>query len=514
MKQTINSKSKSFLFFCFSFLLGVFVASILQLQSGLIYLYLSLFISLSLIIYFWSNQTRRFIFLCLFFLIIGFARYVFAFPSVLPQEGEQTFIGVVVSEPDVRIDSVNYSIESCYLGHGSCMDVLVKSGLYPRFEYGDELSITCKLKKPDGMYYAKEGTFLSCDRPDITKIGEKKGSFLMAKILALKHIVAERVNRLWHEPQASFMAGLLYGYRGGLGDLNDLFNRTGVTHIVAISGYNISIIAIVLCTICVQLYIPRKKAFWLVSTGIVLFVIFTGAGASVVRAGIMGLIVLLAKQIGRMSQAGRVLVFTAVLMCLHNPLVLVWDAGFQLSFVATFGLVYLSPIVGDWIAASAPPRRFLAMTDDQPSLRGGAERSLVPTRDRLRNLSRLKSGIFETFVATISAIIATLPLILYQFGHLSIVAPIVNILILWTIPYIMLAGFLAVIGSFVFYPLGKLISWLALFGLNYIIEIVRWFGSLPFAAIDLTIPVWLMFGLYGGIIYVVCRQFPSPGRRG
>jgi len=78
----------------------------------------------------------------------------------------------------------------------------------------------------------------------------------------------------------------------------------------------------------------------------------------------------------------------------------------------------------------------------------------------------------------------------------------------------MLAGFLAVIGSFIFYPLGKLISWLALLGLNYIIEVVKWFGSLSFATVNLTIPAWLMFGLYIGMIYVVYKQFPSPGRRG
>ena len=141
-----------------------------------------------------------------------------------------------------------------------------------------------------------------------------------------------------------------------------------------------------------------------------------------------------------------------------------------------------------------------------------AQKSLRGARNERRSnlfLSRLKSAIFETLVATLSAIVATLPLILYQFGRLSIVAPIVNILILWMIPYIMLAGFLAVIGSFIFYPLGKLMSGLALLGLNYIIEIVKWFGSLSFAAVDLTIPAWLMFGLYGGMIYVVYKQIKS-----
>jgi competence protein ComEC len=293
----------------------------------------------------------------------------------------------------------------------------------------------------------------------------------MRSILAVKSVVAKKINLLWHEPHASFMAGLLYGYRGGLGSLNELFNITGVTHIVAISGYNITIIATILITICVQLLIPRKKAFWLVSTGIVLFVLFAGASASVVRAGIMGIIVLLARQMGRMSRVGNVLILTAVLMALHNPFVLVWDAGFQLSFLSTVGLVYLTPFVKPWF--TRVPEMF---------------------------------GLQESIVSTLAAIIATLPLILYQFGRLSIVAPIVNVLILWAIPLIMFMGFFAVLVSFLFLPIAHIISWIAWAGLEYIILVVKWFASLPFAAVEMRIPVWLMVGMYGGMVYLVYQK--------
>ena len=171
-------------------------------------------------------------------------------------------------------------------------------------------------------------------------------------------------------------------------------------------------------TICVQLYIPRKKAFGLIVAGIIIFVLFTGASASVVRAGIMGIIVLLSKQMGRMSRIGTVLLLTAVVMTIQNPLVLVWDAGFQLSFISTCCLVYLSPI-------------------------------FVQRCKRLPELFGLK----ESFISTISAIVATLPLILFQFGRLSIVAPIVNMLVLWIIPYLMLFGFFAKVFGFFLFPL-------------------------------------------------------------
>ena len=129
------------------------------------------------------------------------------------------------------------------------------------------------------------------------------------------------------------MAGLLYGERSGLPlELADNFSRTGVSHIIAVSGYNISIVALALMSLFINLGLARPRAFWLVVAGIILFVIFTGAGASVVRAGIMGLIVLLAGQLGRLSRIGNVLIFTAALMLLFNPYVLIWDAGFQLSF--------------------------------------------------------------------------------------------------------------------------------------------------------------------------------------
>ncbi|MFZ2978133.1 MAG: ComEC/Rec2 family competence protein, partial [Candidatus Magasanikiibacteriota bacterium] len=339
--------------------------------------------------------------------------------------------------------------------------------------YGDTLELKCDLQKPEiindfryDMYLARYGVFSVCEDAKIKKIGSGEGNNILAGIFNLKNVIADRINKLWHEPNASFMAGLLYGYRGGLGELNDMFSRTGVTHIVAISGYNISLIASILIAICINLYIPRKKAFWLITAGIILFVIFTGASASVVRAGIMGIIVLLAKQVGRTSQVGNVLVLTAVVMSLQNPFILLWDAGFQLSFISTLGLVYITPVIRNWF-------------------------------DRVPEFL----GIRESLISTLSAITATLPLILFQFGRLSIVAPIVNILILWIIPTIMMLGFFAVVISFVFMPLGEIIAWIGWVGLQYIIKVVEFFASLKWSAVDLTVPWWGMICLYLVLLY-------------
>ena len=396
------------------------------------------------------------------------------------------------------MESRKYKVESVSVDLGK---IYFKSSLYPRYNYGDELNIECRLQRPEAMpdfrydmFMARQGVFLVCYQPIIEKVGEGNGSIVLSGIFKIKNSVARKVNQLWPEPYASFMAGLLYGYRGGLGQLSDSFNRTGIAHIIAISGYNISIIGIVLLSIMRQLYIPRKKAFWLVVSGIVLFVIFAGAGGSVVRAGVMGILVLLAKQVGRLSRIFNVMIFTAVLMILYNPLILVWDAGFQLSFLAMIGLVYLSSIIRSLIPTT--PR-------EEGSLSNTAKNAnKIAVFIGMIKGSLVSLGIIES----LSAIIITLPLILYQFGRLSIVAPVVNILILWIVPFLMLFGFLAVLLSYIFYPLGQVIAWISLVGLKYVIIVVQWFANLKFASIDITIPFWVMIGLYGGLVYFVVNN--------
>jgi competence protein ComEC len=406
----------------------------------------------------------------------AFVRYNFALPNFSDEylsyyNGKNyVFEGIISTEPDIRIDSARYIVEPRDL-EGK---VYIKTELYPRYDYGDYIKITCNLKKPEpiedfryDMYLARYGVVSICFNPEIDKISSGGGNFFLKNILYTKEFFAEKINKLWHEPYAGFMSGLLYGYRGGLGDLQEDFNRTGVTHIVAISGYNISIIAIILSTLFVHLWIPRKKAFWIISFGIFLFVIFTGASGSVVRAGIMGFFVLLSRQLGRLNSVGNIMALTAVVMTIHNPFVLFWDAGFQLSFLATLGLVYISPIL----------------------------------QNRFKKMPEF-IGLKESFVSTVSAIIATLPLILFQFGRLSVVAPIVNVLILWLIPWIMMFGFFAVLFSFIFYPFGQIVSWVAWVFMKYITSVVEWFSGLSFASVEIRTPFYFVIFLYF-LIYII-----------
>lgn len=478
MEGIVNSLSKSFLSYCIAFLLGIATASILEIgRIDTLYILVGLSVPTFFLVLFWKETGTRYISVMVLCVLLGIIRSAFAVPI------DQTVIlydtsirATIINEPDIRIDSVKYIVQITEGAHAG-ERIYFSSGLYPRYQYGDELLIDCELKRPEAfegfrydMYLATRRVFLTCTRPSIEFVQSKDGSSFFGSLYTFKAVIAERITRLWPEPYASFMAGLLYGYRGGLGSLQEQFNSTGVTHIVAISGYNITIISTILLSLFISLHIRRQRAFWIVVLGIILFVLFVGASASVVRAGIMGILVLVARQMGRISSIGNVLACTAVCMSVVNPHVLLWDAGFQLSFLATMGLVYIAPLF-----------------------------------DRLLTWIPTLFGIRESTVATLSATVATLPLILYQFGRLSIVSPIVNILILPFIPFIMSVGFFSVVTSFLLYPFGAYVGYIAWAAMVYIVSIVRWFASMPFAAVEVSIPISIVVGSYGILGYIILR---------
>ena len=160
-------------------------------------------------------------------------------------------------------------------------------------------------------------------------------------------------------------------------------------------------------------------------------------------------------------------------MQLGNPYLVLWDVGFQLSFLATLGLVYVSPLLEKY-----------------------AERYTPPWLEKIA----------EPLTTTLSAIIATFPLILYQFGTFSIIAPLVNILLLWIIPWIMLAGFLSVIAAVIFTPLGQIVAAVTHFGLAYVILVVQFFGKKSWASTMIPIPFWLMIVMYVVLIIVIVKN--------
>lgn len=498
IKRTAESNSKTLLVFCFCFILGVAFASFFSLpnQISKFFIYTIIISLLFFIAYFWRDKKIRLFFLIIAGLLFGFLRYNIFFWNTPPLPKEKILlIARVVQDPSIRTKNISYVIKS----EKFSQNFLVYLPLSTDYRYGDIINIWCDLQKPDNsfadgfkydMFLSAQGITAICNSPKIVFNEEKiktRQSFsqiIFGPIYKLKYVTAKQVKKLWPEPESALIGGLLYGERASFPkDVSDNFNRVGLTHIIAVSGFNISIIASFFMYILIAVGLNRRQAFWISVIAIGAFVFFCGAPASAVRAGIMGSIVLLGQYLGRPSQAARALFFTIFLIVLFNPMSLLWDSGFQLSAIATAGLLYLPPIIKEHFLNLAP----------------------------INNLPKLKlflenSAIAEILFATFSAIIATLPLILFQFGRLSIVALPVNLLVLWLIPYIMLFGFLAVIISWIFYPAGLVMAWFTGFGLKYIIMISEFFGSLSWSSVDIKISWWVMVMMYGLLMIIIKKH--------
>lgn len=336
--------------------------------------------------------------------------------------------------------------------------LLLNVAKFPTYKYGDAIEFEGEIQEPIEFedfsyknYLSRYGIFAVTYYPRDVRLLERLDSWTLKRILlVVKNKFEETINKMLPEPHASFLAGLILGAKRGIPDaLMEHFNTTGTTHIVAISGYNITIISAFIMKV-LQGRVRRQAAFVISVSLIFLFVILTGAQASVIRAAIMGTIVLIALNAGRLNSITNSLLLSAVIMLLINPKILTLDIGFQLSFLATMGLVYVSPYL---------EKIFI----------------WIPNALEIR----------QSLVMTLSAQVMALPIIVFNFDRLSLIAPLANILILWVIPYTMATGFVAGVIGMASLAVGQAISSVSWLFLEWQIMVVTWLAEVPLASIDI-----------------------------
>lgn len=466
---------------CSGFIGGILVHSFINFKFNFFWIYNALLLSGVLILLFWRDKKIRLILLSVFFIIFGFTRFNLGieenkiFPNYYDKEIK--VIGIVADEPINKIDKQQLIIKPIKIGRdvfNGKEKILLATNLYPKYQYGDGLEIYCKFQEPkvfDDFDYARylsmQNIYGLCYWPTITRtsIDDVRINIIIEKLLLVKSFLIEKINKNLHEPISSFLAGLTVGARNAIPlELLNNFQRTGTTHIIAISGWNISFLGAMFLPILFALSLSRKPAFYVMLGLIFLFVIFVGAGSSVIRAGIMGSLALYALAYGRYNNAGRALLYSICAMFLINSHI-IYDAGFWLSVSATFGLIYFSPIVDKYL--------------------------------------KIKIKILkETLVPTISAIIFTLPISSYIFGHISlwslpvniIILPFVAYAIIFTLPLLpFLIFFSQGIGQILFLPSAVI--------LNFIVKVINFFGNMPFGYLPLKINFFIMLALYGLILY-------------
>lgn len=292
------------------------------------------------------------------------------------------------------------------------MQVVTKSHI--KYSYGDTLAWSCipeRVEQEPGLgfddYYFVRGIGWHCyarDGPHILSAGRNTG--IKGLLAELKQNMRRVTDKLMPEPESSFVLGLLLGDRQGLtDDMKESFRQTGTSHILAVSGYNVTKLVLIVVVLFVILGMRRRAAAVASGVTIVLFVILVGADPSVVRAGCMGLTGLAATLCRRAYSGVNALLLAGALMVAANPFILRHDIGFQLSFLAVLGLH----------AFGRPLERWFRM---------------VP-----RTL-----GLRQVCAETTAATVATLPLTMYVFGLLAPAALPVNMVVLPLIPFAMLAG--------------------------------------------------------------------------
>jgi competence protein ComEC len=396
---------------------------------------------------------------------------------VKPPDERDTYTNLVVKVDQFRVDESQPLIP---------IDGRLQARVLPgeSWHYGDRLRLTGQLETPSETelfsyraYLARQDILSVMSRTDVSLLGRDQGNPILAGIYILKGKALSIVYCIFPDPEASLLAGILLGEEKGIpSHVQTAFKDTGTSHIIAISGFNMAIIAALFAGLSGRLLGPRKGAVAAV-LGISIYTVLVGANAAVVRAAIMGGLSIFARQVGRRQHGLNTLAFTAGLMALFNPQVL-WDVGFQLSVAATLGLVlYAEPL-------SEAFKRFASR--------------YIP-QEKANHLAR---PVGEYFLFTLAAQLLTLPVMAYHFRSISLVSVIANPLILPAQPPVMILGGIAVILGLLYLPVGQLAGYLALPFVTYTIHVVELFAQIPKGILylgEVTLPVMvLFFGLLFG----------------
>lgn len=388
--------------------------------------------------------------------------------------------GIVVGEPDVRDTNTKLTVK---LSKPAKEKILVTVPLYPKFQYGDRVSMSVTLVSPTdivgedarsfdyGGYLRVRGIWYTSRYTTVELLSSGHGSLVKTALFSIKNAFVESINNVLPEPESNLLGGLLLGAKQSLGkELLTEFQKTGVSHIVVLSGYNIAIVADSIMS--AFKFLPKNISFGFGAVSIIFFIILSGGGASAWRAGIMVLVALFAKKFNRDYRVSRVLGFTIILMLAPNPLLLAFDPSFQLSVLATIGLIFVSPTVST---------------------------KLTKVTERF--------GLREIVSTTIATQITVLPFLIYNMGLLSLVSLPVNVLILGTIPITIFFGFLTgLFGIFSLY-LSFIPAFFTYILLWYQLTIIHIGASVPFGAISLPAfsPIILIF-IYGLIFLFLYKR--------
>ncbi|MGF1504186.1 MAG: ComEC/Rec2 family competence protein, partial [Anaerolineae bacterium] len=381
--------------------------------------------------------------------LLGGMAYTLATPEFVPEdvaayndEGRVALTGRIVAMPDVRDTHVNLRVRAETLEpegddrHNVNGLVLVQAPRGTDYAYGDMVRVLGELNTPPAFdtfsyrdYLARENVYSLMQYTFVEVTEEGGGNPVRRALIGVRQHADRTITRLLPDPAASLLSGILLGIETGISqDVREAFNAVSATHVIAISVSNLVVLAGVIDAVS-RRFVPGRTAAVLTIGGVIGYAIFVGADAAVIRAAIMVTLYILANLLGRETFGLASLAFAAFLMTALNPLTL-WDVGFQLSFLATLGLMlYVAP------------------------MQAGLEQILTNLIDAER-AREIVGGLSDMLLVTIAALISTTPIMAYHFGRFSIAAFPVNLLIVPVQGPLMILGGIGVLLAMIVFPLG------------------------------------------------------------
>jgi competence protein ComEC len=373
---------------------------------------------------------------------------------------------MVISEKDEREKYINYIIDV------NREKILLLTDKYSDFSYGDTLEIKGIREIPKNFadfdyqgYLAKDGIYAVMRFPEVKLVGHSDSSLtkFFRGLFKIKTKIRHNLIKNFPQNESDFIRALILGDKGTVSqDLRTAFSRTGTSHVISISGLHLSIMTVFMFNIFLALGFWRKHATVATIFMLFLFLVFIGPIAPLVRSVIMSILFLISMSSGKVFRNTRIITYAATIMLILNPLLLRYDIGFELSYLALLGIMLFKP-----------------------------------TLDYLLRKIHIPKIINDMITTTLSAQILTLPIIISNFKIISIVAPLVNPLVLFLFPVLLNLSFAWAFLSLLFnasflviflYPITNLTLW-----------IVKWFGGFSFSAKQLSGTLSLF---YFSIVYL------------
>ncbi|SFQ99374.1 DNA internalization-related competence protein ComEC/Rec2 [Desulfoscipio geothermicus] len=467
------------------FITGIVINSLFEVDSGVVLLLALAVFCVAVVGYIltWRENRRVFV---LLFILLGWGTA--AVDSARPPDGPERFAGHfvtlegrVAAEPQVGKDNVRYLIQADIVAIGKHIVevsglVLVKAAKNERvYGYGDRLRLRGFLYIPGEpgnfgafdyrSYLERRGIYclMKVDGPrDVRLVGTGGGNAPVRLALRAKQALLKVAYETLDERQAAVISGVLFGSREGIDRATeDIFARSGVAHVLCVSGLHVGYVLAGTLLLAGALRMPRRAALLLVLPVLLFYAVMTGMGPAVQRAGIMAVLVLLAAQLGRERDWPTALALAALVILAIDPSSL-YETGFQLSFAATWGILYLGPPLGKLLIKRWGMPRWLGLP----------------------------------LQVTVAAQLGTLPLLIYYFNLVTPVAPLANLLLVPLVGVIMLLGFAGCVVGSIYLPAAEPVN----FGTGVLIDFFLWLAAqismIPGGSAYVAAPPW-----YGVILW-------------